>query len=317
MSRPKLAFIFPGQGTQRIGMGLELAKAFPEVGEVFAAADAALGENLSELCFHGPEELLRQTVNAQPAILTASVAFWRLVSGHFTPDCVAGHSLGEYSALVAAGSLELAEAVRLVRERGRLMEEAVPPGTGTMAAIIGLEKMKVLELCREVAESEGLVEPATYNGGGQVVVAGLVPAVRKLMELALQSGAKRAVPLNVSGPFHSGLLQTAAAGLEKVLQNVRIAPPRCPIYANATACPVLAPDEIRRALTRQVCSAVLWEDCVEAMWRDGVRVFVEIGPGTVLSGLVRRIRKEAQCLHVEDGESWNNLLEWAKRNDVI
>lgn len=311
-----IAFVFPGQGSQKVGMGKELAEAYPQVAAVFAAADAALGEPLSELCFSGPEDVLRQTRHTQPAIVATSIAIYRLVREYVAPACVAGHSLGEYAALAAAGGIALADAVRVVRQRGLFMEAAVAPGRGAMAALLGLDAAKVAEICRQ-AGAQGVVEPATLNGGGQVVVAGEVAAVRAAMDLALQAGARRAQMLNVSGPFHTSLLQPAGARLQQVLAEVDIKPPQVPVYANATASGLITPAEIRSALVRQVSAAVRWEESIAAMWDAGVRSFVEIGPGKVLSGLIRRIAPEATVCNVEDKASLEAFIARVKGDVII
>ena len=311
-----IAFVFPGQGTQRVGMGKELAAAYPQVAAAFATADAALGEPLSALCFAGPEDDLRQTRHTQPAIVATSIAIYQLVREYATPFCVAGHSLGEYAALVAAGSLSLTDAVRVVRQRGLLMEAAVAPGSGAMAALLGLDKAKVAEICRR-AGVQGVVEPATFNGGGQVVVAGEAPAVQAAMELAVQAGARRAQMLNVSGPFHTSLLQSAGARLAQVLSEVDIKSAQAPVYANATATALTAPSDIRSALVHQVSTAVRWEESITAMRDAGVQLFVEIGPGRVLSGLIRRIAPEASVCNVEDNASLNAFIARVKGDVII
>lgn len=315
----KIAFIFPGQGSQYVGMGKEMAEAFPEVREVFAEADEALGYPISTLCFEGPEESLRSTERTQPAILTTSCALLRLVTARtdLKPALVAGHSLGEYSALVAAGALEFSDAVRIVRERGRLMEEAVPAGIGGMAAIIGLSAETVAQLCQEIAPIHGVVEPATLNGPDQTVVAGAARAVEAIVARAKEAGAKRAVPLAVSGPFHSSLLREAGLQLERVLQEATWRAPNVPVVSNVSATALTSVDAIRRALVDQVSSAVRWEESVRYMLAQGVTTFVEIGPGRVLTGLVRRIDRSAELLNIDDRASWDKLLAWAKGDGVI
>lgn len=314
-----VAFVFPGQGAQYVGMGEQLAQAYPEVRAVFDTADVAMGFSISELCFTGPEESLRRTEWTQPAILTVSCALLKLVTERtsLTPTVVAGHSLGEYSALVAAGSLDFSDAVRIVRERGRLMEEAVPEGTGGMAAIIGLAVDVVESLCKQVSETHGVVEPATLNGPGQTVVAGSNAAIQELLRLAEEAGARRALPLAVSGPFHSSLLQEAGRQLETVLQQVKWNEPAVPVVANVTARPLTEVTAIQRALVEQVSSAVRWEESVRYMLAQGINTFIEIGPGKVLSGLIRRIDRSAAVMHLDDVESFDKVLAWAKGDGII
>lgn len=311
MAKAKIAAVFPGQGSQYVGMGKELAEKHPIVAETFAEADEALKFSLSRLCFEGPEEELTLTRNTQPALLVTSVAIFRLLEAHgFAPDLGAGHSLGEYSALVAAGAMSFADAVRTVRLRGELMEEAVPPGQGTMAAILGLERELVEALCREVA---GVVEPATYNSPGQVVVAGDTEAVHALMERALAKGARRAQLLKVSGPFHSSLLAGAGQRLGEWLASIPIAPPKFPVYSNVTAAPVTTPEEIRACLARQVSAPVRWEESVRNMVAEGATRFVEVGPGRVLSGLIKRIEREAELFNVESEGTFHAFLQEVAR----
>lgn len=301
-----VAAIFPGQGSQVVGMSQELADQFAVVRETFAEADAILEFPLSKLCFEGPEEELTKTVNTQPALLTASVATLRLLqAGDFKPVAASGHSLGEYSALVAAGAIRFADALRTVRLRGELMEEAVPSGEGTMGAILGLDDSDVQAICSEVS---GTVEPATYNAPGQVVVAGSVTAVDEALEIAKGRGARRTQRLKVSGPFHSSLLRKAGERLAAWLEEIPIERPRIPVYANVTAAPVESPDDIRANLAAQVSSPVRWVECVEGMVASGIGSFVEIGPGRVLSGLVRRIHKGATLANVDSVDGYNAFI---------
>lgn len=314
----KLAFVFPGQGSQYVGMGRELAERFPVVREVFAEADAALQSDLTRLCFEGPEEVLRQTVHTQPAILTVSCALLRLFEHELAirPAWVAGHSLGEYAALVAAGVLDFATAVRTVRERGRLMEEAVPAGRGGMAAVLGLSGDEVAALCAAERAKGLVVEPATLNGPGQTVVAGETAAVAALVEAAKAAGARRAVELSVSGPFHSSLLIPAGEQLRRVLALVELKDPAVPVVANVTARPVHTASEVEEALVAQVSSAVRWEESVRYMIDQGVDTFLEIGPGNVLAGLVRRIDRKVTTLNLDDGSSWDKVLAWSKGDGI-
>ena len=316
VTQQRVAFIFPGQGAQYVGMGRELAEAYPVVAETLREAEAALGEPLTDVMFHGPAERLKQTYYTQPVILSLSVAIARLATSVVHPCAVAGHSLGEYSALVAAGCLSLKDAVCAVRLRARFMEEAVPPGTGIMAAVLGLEAQQVEEIC-QAAGGLGIVEPATYNGGKQVVVAGTLEGVETATRLALEAGARRVQPLNVSGPFHSSLLEPAGKRLRDVLQKIRMRQCEIPVYCNAYAAAVRNPDEIVEVLVKQVSSPVRWEETIRAMRADGVTAFVELGPGRVLSGLVRRIDPDVEVLNVEDPASWSKFVAWAEGNDVI
>jgi [acyl-carrier-protein] S-malonyltransferase len=295
-----IAFVFPGQGSQFSGMGRELAEAFPASREVFDAADRALDAPLSQLCFAGSAEQLALTENTQPAILTVSVAALRVLEQKgIRPGAVAGHSLGEYSAHVAAGTLDFDDAVRVVRLRGRFMQQAVEVGHGAMAAVLGLERETVERACREAAQSE-VVSPANYNGPAQVVIAGHTAAVERASAACRQSGAKRVVPLPVSAPFHCALMQPAAERLRDELERLRFKDPQIPVYTNVDAVAVHRGDAARDALVRQVASPVLWQDLAQAMLDAGVDTFVEVGPGSVLSGLVRRLRKGVRVYPVGD-----------------
>jgi [acyl-carrier-protein] S-malonyltransferase len=292
-----IAFIFPGQGSQKVGMGNALADAFPICRETFDEADAALGESLSSLIFEGPEDRLTLTENTQPAILAVSTAACRLlVSRGFAPAYVAGHSLGEYSANVAAGTVGFADALRIVRRRGRYMQEAVPVGTGAMAAILGLDAELVAQACRDAAEGE-VVSPANLNGTGQVVIAGARDAVARAGERAKALGAKRVVPLPVSAPFHCALMTPAEARLAPELRALETHPPRVPIVANVDAEPKRDAAAAIEALVRQVASPVRWESVVTRLASEGVTTYVEVGPGTVLSGLVRKIHRGATIVN--------------------
>ncbi len=287
------AWLFPGQGSQAVGMGRDLAEAHPEARAVFEAADRALDLPLSRYCFQGPEEELRRTAITQPALLTTSVAAARVLekAGH-APRAVAGHSLGEYSALVVAGVLAFDDAVRAVHQRGRLMQEAVPEGEGAMAALIGMEAGAVADLCQEAAAG-AVLAPANLNAPGQVVIAGHRAAVERAVEAARGKGARRAVFLNVSAPFHCPLMEPAARGLEKVLASIPFTTARVPVWTNVDAAPSTDGEALRRALVRQVASPVRWEESIRAMGEAGHLSFLEVGPGTVLAGLVRRILPEA------------------------
>jgi [acyl-carrier-protein] S-malonyltransferase len=288
-----IAFIFPGQGSQKVGMGKGLAEAFPICRDTFGEADSALGEPLSRLIFEGPEEQLTLTENAQPAILAVSIAAHRLLTSRgLTPAYVAGHSLGEYSANVAAGTFSFADAVRIVRRRGRYMQEAVPVGVGAMAAILGLDADRVAQACIEAAEGD-VVSPANLNGPGQVVIAGSREAVERAGQRAKALGARRIVPLSVSAPFHCALMKPAELRLAPELGALHVQDPRIPVVANVDA-------ELKRdaraaieALVRQVSAPVRWAAVVARLASEGVTTYVEVGPGTVLSRLVRTLHEEA------------------------
>jgi [acyl-carrier-protein] S-malonyltransferase len=295
-----IAFLFPGQGSQAVGMGKALADAFPTVRETMAEADEALGERLSGLCFEGPAEKLVLTENTQPAILAVSVASYRLlVSKGIVPAFVAGHSLGEYSAHVAAGTMTFADALRTVRRRGRYMQEAVPVGQGAMAAILGLDAGTVAQACAEAAQGE-VVSAANLNAPGQVVIAGTKAAVARASERAKQLGAKRAIPLPVSAPFHCALMQPAEARLAPELRALTVADPSIPVVANVDAGVKRTAAESIEALVRQVSAPVRWEDVMRRLASEGVRKYVEVGPGTVLTGLGRKILRDAAFASIED-----------------
>ena len=300
-SLPSIACVFPGQGSQVVGMGQSLYENSPLSKEVFEEADEALQFSISRLCFEGPEEVLRDTINAQPAILTTSVACLRAASElgiSLRPVLVAGHSLGEYTALVAANVLEFSDAVRLVRERGRLMQEAGKVKPGGMAAIIGLDEITLEEVCRETGS-----QIANYNCSGQIVISGTKESIARSMDLAKARGAKRVVPLQVSGAFHSILMQPTVEGMAQAISQIDFNQPQVPIIANSTAKPLTNPDEVKEELLRQLCHCVQWQPSIEYMVSAGVLTFIEIGPGQVLSGLIRRINKEVQVLNISDIES--------------
>ncbi|KAF0221679.1 MAG: acyl-carrier-protein [Geobacteraceae bacterium] len=304
----KSAFIFPGQGSQYPGMGKELAENFTIAGETFAEADDALNFKLSRLCFEGPEQDLKLTANTQPAILTASVAALRVVQAEtgLSAQYLAGHSLGEYSALVAAGAMRFSDAVRTVRSRGTFMQEAVPVGVGAMAAILGVEPEVLTEICMEAAQGE-VVSPANYNSPGQIVIAGHAGAVNRAIEIAKARGFRKAMLLPVSAPFHCGLMVPAGERLAKNLEGIDILPLQVPVISNAEAEPNNANDRVKELLVRQVSAPVLWDRSVQKMAELGVERFIEIGPGKVLSGLVKRIFKDAETRNVEDVASLKSL----------
>jgi len=288
-----IAFIFPGQGSQTVGMGKGLADAFPVCRETFDEADRALGESLSRLCFDGPEDRLMLTENTQPAILTVSTAASRLLASKgIVPRFVAGHSLGEYSANVAAGTFAFADAVGIVRRRGRYMQEAVPVGTGAMAAVLGLSAEQVEQACAEAAEG-AIVSAANLNGAGQVVIAGARDAVARAGERAKALGARRVVPLPVSAPFHCALMKPAEERLAPELRAMAVSDPRVPVVANVDAEPKRTARAAIEALIAQIASPVRWEAVVRRLASEGVTTYVEVGPGSVLSGLVKKIHREA------------------------
>ncbi|HKS27990.1 MAG TPA: ACP S-malonyltransferase [Pyrinomonadaceae bacterium] len=296
-----LAFIFPGQGSQAPGMGRDLAENSEAARRVFEEADEALGFSISELCFEGPAERLQLTENTQPAILTTSIAALRAMeeAGLAGPDFVAGHSLGEYSALVAAGSLSLSDAVRTVRARGRYMQEAAPVGSGAMAAIMGADLGVVMESCNEAAQGE-VCSPANINSANQVVIAGDSAAVDRAVELLKERGAKRAIRLNVSAPFHCALMNPARDRLAEDLEKLDFQDLRVPLITNVDASAITSGGEAKDALVRQVSSPVRWHESVTYLQGQGVDTFVEVGPGKVLSGLVRQIDRSMRGLNVED-----------------
>jgi len=291
-----IAFIFPGQGSQKVGMGKSLADSFAICRETFSEADQALGEALSTLCFEGPEDRLTLTENTQPAILAVSIAAYRVLAlKGIEPRFVAGHSLGEYSANVAAGTFSFADALKIVRKRGRYMQEAVPVGSGAMAAVLGLDAEKIAQACAEAAEGE-VVSPANMNGPGQIAIAGTKEAVRRAGERAKALGAKRVVPLPVSAPFHCALMKPAQDRLEPELRALAVEDPRTPIVANVDAEPKTTADGAIKALISQVSAPVRWEAVVQRLASEGITTYVEVGPGTVLSGLVRKIHRDANVV---------------------
>jgi len=305
----KLAFLFPGQASQYPGMGRELAENHPAARSVFDEADRALGFSVSDLCFTGSEEALKLTANTQPAILTVSVAAYRVLAENgVQPAFVAGHSLGEFSALVAAGGLEFSDAVRLVRRRGEYMQSAVPEGVGAMAAILGLSPAQVAGICRQAADGQ-VVAPANLNSPEQTVISGHAEAVKRAVQLASADGAKRAVILPVSAPFHSSLMQPAALRLEADLRATPFHPLRLPLVNNADAELTTSGDEARESLIRQVTLPVRWEESVRELIDQGVNTFVEVGPGRVLTGLLRQIDRSIHVFNVEDEKSLRLTLE--------
>ncbi|NIK68791.1 MULTISPECIES: ACP S-malonyltransferase [unclassified Paenibacillus] len=296
----KTAFVFPGQGAQAVGMGKDAYEAFESSRSVFEQADEALGFKLSDIIFNGPDDALKQTANTQPALLTVSVALLKALEGRgLKADYAAGHSLGEYSALVAAGVLGFEDAVRTVRARGEFMEQAVPGGQGAMAAVLGAERGVLAELCSKITEEGNTVELANVNCPGQIVVSGSAAGVQAVVERGKEeAGAKRVIPLEVSGPFHSSLMKPAAEKLSGVLSEVAMNDAAIPVVANVTAAPVTEAAAIRNLLVEQVYSPVLWEDSIRYLAEQGVDTFVEIGSGTVLAGLIKKIDKNLRVISV-------------------
>lgn len=306
----KIAFLFPGQGSQAVGMGRDLAERFPIAAQTFAEADAALGFTLSKLCFEGPEEDLRLTENTQPAIMTVSVAAARVLAEQgVSPALAAGHSLGEWSAHVIAGTLTFADALRAVKARGAAMQKAVPPGEGAMAAVLALDAAQVAEACQEAARETGLtVQAANLNSPGQTVISGAAAAVEKAAAICKAKGARRAVMLPVSAPFHCALMQPAQEEVSCVLSRIAMNDPHIPVAANVTGGLVTTADATRDALIRQVTGAVRWVDCVQSLKSAGADMFIEVGPGKVLCGLLKQIDPELKSLNVEDAASFEKTL---------
>lgn len=304
----KIAFIYPGQGAQYPGMGKELAESFPEAMDVFNRANEILNMDIKTLCFQGPQDQLNITENTQPVILTTSLAFTAILAKkNITPEMTAGLSLGEYASLTVAGSLDVEEAIAIVKKRGKYMQEAVPVGIGGMAAILGLKKKEVETICKLSSEF-GVIEPANFNCPGQIVIAGEIKAVKKACEIAKGKGAKRTILLPVSAPFHTSLLKPAGIKLEEEFKKYVFRNAVVPIVANVNATVETASENIRNNLVQQVSSPILWEDCMNTMIQEGIDTFIEIGPGKTLTSFGKKINKEVTYLRVEDLKTLQKTL---------
>jgi len=314
----KIAFVFPGQGSQKIGMGKDLIENYPEANILFKLANKALkeeGVDIGKICFEGPEEELKNTVNAQPAILTISTILYKLLrKNKITPSIVAGHSLGEYSALVASSAIKFEDAVKLVRKRGEYMQSATPAGTGSMLAIIGLGKDEISKMCEKIKDI-GIVEISNHNSPTQMVVSGETKALEKLSIMAKEKGARMVIPLKVSAPFHSSFMEIAQENLTRYLEKVKIDNPKIPISCNVSADYMHNKEEVRSALIKQMTHPVKWVDSITKMYSEGINYFIEVGPGKVLKGLIKQIIPEANVFNVFDSNSLQNIVE--KMGEVL
>ena len=314
----KIAFVFPGQGSQKVGMGKDLIENYPEAEILLNKANEALKEervDIGKICFEGPEEELKNTVNAQPAILTISTSLYKLLrKNKIEPSIVAGHSLGEYSAMVASSAIKFEDAVKLVRKRGEYMQGAIPAGRGSMLAIIGLEEDEISKMCEKINDI-GIVEIANHNSPTQIVVSGEIKALEKLSLIAKEKGARMAIPLKVSAPFHSSFMEAAKEKLARYLENVKIDNPKIPISCNVSADYINNKEEVRTALIKQMTHPVRWVDSIKKMSTEGINCFIEVGPGKVLKGLIKQIVPKSEVYNVFDSNSLQNVVE--KMGEVL